>query len=113
MKVHVSMPRNLLLVLAFALVAALSLPTSASAASASAAPAAAKRKVVPHWHGYGFLPGYRPPEVIERQERYLYWRRHPSYWYGGPGFYRGRWNAGGFGPCWTQTPIGPMWNCGR
>jgi hypothetical protein len=20
-----------------------------------------------HWHGYGFLPGYRPPEVIARE----------------------------------------------
>jgi hypothetical protein len=35
------------------------------------------------------------------------------FWYGGPGFYRGRWNGGGFGPCWTQTPIGNVWNCGR
>lgn len=60
-------------------------------------------------HGHGFLPGYEPPEVVE-------WRRaytgHPAYWYGGPRFYRGRWNGGGFGPCWTQTPIGPHWNCG-
>src|ERR1035437_5063944 len=39
--------------------------------------------------------------------------RGPVYWYGGPGFYRGRWNGGGFGPCWTQTPIGNVWNCGR
>ena len=43
----------------------------------------------------------------------IYWRRHPSYWYGWPGWYRGRWNGGGFGPCWTQTPIGNVWNCGR
>lgn len=60
-------------------------------------------------HGYGFLPGYEPPEVVE-------WRnaraRRPAFWYGGPGFYRGRWNGGGFGPCWTPTPIGPHWNCG-
>jgi hypothetical protein len=60
-------------------------------------------------HGYGFLPGYEPPEVVE-------WRRagarRPTFWYGGPGFYRGRWNGGGFGPCWTPTPIGPHWNCG-
>jgi len=35
------------------------------------------------------------------------------YGWGGPRFYRGRWNGGGFGPCWTQTPIGPMWNCGQ
>ena len=39
--------------------------------------------------------------------------RGPVYWYGGPGFYHGRWNGGGFGPCWTQTPIGNVWNCGR
>ena len=92
---------------------------AASSASATAGPAAkasasAKRRPVRRWHGYGFLPGYRPPEVIERENAWLYWRRHPSYyWYGGPGFYRGRWNGGGFGPCWTQTPIGPVWNCGR
>ena len=30
-----------------------------------------------------------------------------------PRFYRGRWNGGGFGPCYTQTPIGYMWNCGQ
>ncbi len=26
---------------------------------------------------------------------------------------RERWNGGGFGPCWTQTPIGNVWNCGE
>jgi hypothetical protein len=43
----------------------------------------------------------------------------PSYWYGGgryyfgePGFAHGRWNGGSYGPCWTYTPIGRMWNCG-
>ena len=41
------------------------------------------------------------------------WRRGPTWWYGGPRFYRNRWNGGGFGPCWTQTPIGNVWNCGR
>jgi hypothetical protein len=68
-----------------------------------------------HWHGYGFLPGYRPPEVIERERAAHYYRTHGPYYYGPawPGFYRGRWNGGGFGPCWTQTPIGPIWNCGR
>jgi hypothetical protein len=58
---------------------------------------------------YDFLPGYEPPEVVE------WWQartRRPTYWYGGPRFYRARWNGGGFGPCWTQTPIGPHWNCG-
>ena len=78
------------------------------------APAPKKRSAVRRSQGFGFLPGYRTPEQIERQDSYLYWRRHPGYfWYGGPGFYRGRWNGGGFGPCWTQTPIGPVWNCGR
>ena len=28
-----------------------------------------KQHVVRHWHGYGFLPGYRPPEVVERERR--------------------------------------------
>jgi hypothetical protein len=75
-----------------------------------AAPVPAKRHHVRPWHGYGFLPGYRTPERIEwERER----SRGPVYWYGGPRFYRGRWNGGGFGPCWTQTPIGNVWNCGR
>ncbi len=77
------------------------------------ADAVAKRRAKPRSDDFGFLPGYRPPEVIEREDTLLYWRRHPTYWYGWPGWYRGRWNGGGFGPCWTQTPIGNMWNCGR
>jgi len=79
-------------------------------------------------HGpYGFLPGYRQPPYIaewrDRSPRYgggdddndlHYWSDGEwRYGWGGPGFYRGRWNGGTFGPCWTQTPIGPMWNCGR
>jgi hypothetical protein len=36
-----------------------------------------------------------------------------SYYYGAPGFVRGQYNGGSMGPCWTQTPIGPIWNCGR
>ena len=59
--------------------------------------------------GHGFLPGYEPPEVIAWERART---RRPAFWYGGPGFYRGRWNGGGFGPCWTPTPIGPHWNCG-
>jgi broad specificity phosphatase PhoE len=86
------------------LIAAMALP-------AAAAPT--KRRPAARTNEFGFLPGYRPPEVVERQERWLYWRRHPTYWYGWPGWYRGRWNGGGFGPCWTQTPIGNVWNCGR
>ena len=75
---------------------------------------------------YGFLPGYRqPPPLSEWRERSPRhgggdFQRDRRYWsggewrygWGGPRFYRGRWNGGGFGPCWTQTPIGPMWNCG-
>lgn len=33
-----------------------------------------KRHVVHHWYGYGFLPGYRPPEVIERERLEHYYR---------------------------------------
>ena len=78
------------------------------------------------WHGYGFLPGYRQPTYLaewrDRSARHggrydnepRYWSYgQPSYGWGGPGFYRGRWNGGSFGPCWTWTPIGMIWNCGR
>ena len=75
---------------------------------------------------YGFLPGYRqPPPLAEWRDRSPrhgggdFSRDRPyisgyewRYGWGYPQFYRGRWNAGGFGPCWTSTPIGPMWNCG-
>jgi hypothetical protein len=73
-----------------------------------------KHHVSRHWHGYGFLPGYRTPEQIQAARDRHYWESGPHY-YGPawPRFYRGRWNGGGFGPCYTQTPIGPMWNCGR
>jgi hypothetical protein len=75
-----------------------------------AAPVRAKWHHIRPWHGYGFLPGYRTPERIEWERARA---RPPVYWYGYPRFYRGRWNGGGFGPCWTQTPIGNVWNCGR
>ena len=95
----------------------LSLILSASAAPAQQPPHG-KRHVSRHWHGYGFLPGYRPPEVIEhrgqRAERYYEMMNGPlSCGPAWPGFYNNRWNGGGFGPCYTQTPIGPIWNCGR
>jgi hypothetical protein len=89
---------------ALAAAACLLLPTIAPAAGPHG-----KRPSGRSWHGYGFLPGYRPPELIEWEAARA---RRPTYWYGGPGFYRGRWNGGGFGPCWTPTPIGPYWNCG-
>ena len=72
-----------------------------------------KRHVTRHWHGYGFLPGYRPPEQIQREYEERMRRRGPAYIYAYPGFYRGRWNGGGFGYCYERTPIGPMWTCGR
>jgi hypothetical protein len=87
------------------------------------------------WHGYGFLPGYHQPvnnsvPVYGMNGSFPgrpgYKRRHwyidptPSYYgyddewhyFGRPGFYRGHYNGGTFGPCWTRTPIGLVWNCG-
>ena len=79
--------------------------------AADAKPARKKHHVTRAWHGYGFLPGYRPPERVAweraRQRGPIY------YWDARAGFYRGRWNGGGFGPCWESTPIGPMWTCGK
>ena len=48
--------------------------------SAARGAAHGKRHVARHWHGYGFLPGYRTPEQIEADEA-----RHPNrvWWYGG------------------------------
>ena len=84
-----------------------------------------KRHVSRHWHGYGFLPGYHPPPntnvpiygprgAIGDGPEYVpsYWDYRGHYYFGRPGYYRGRYNGGSFGPCWTPTPIGPMWNCG-
>jgi hypothetical protein len=78
------------------------------------------------WHGYGFLPGYHQPPsnsvpVFGRKGASrgvpdyspVYWDYNGDWhYYGRPGFYRGRYNGGSFGPCWSWTPIGPMWNCG-
>jgi hypothetical protein len=78
------------------------------------------------WHGYGFLPGYHQPP---NNTVPVFGRRgaatgEPDYspqyfgydgewhYFGRPGFYRGRYNGGSFGPCWSWTPIGPIWNCG-
>ena len=88
------------------------MPETASAAPAHKQAAAKKHRVDRHWHGYGFLPGYVPPEVAAREREREYRERHPFYGPAWPRFYRGRWNGGGFGPCYTQTPIGYMWNCG-
>ena len=86
---------------------------------AFAAPAHKRR--LPHWHGYGFLPGYHQPpnEHIPVYGAHSapdytpqYWYNGAPYYYGRPGFYRGRYNGGSMGPCWTYTPIGMIWNCG-
>lgn len=62
------------------------------------------------WHGYGFLPGYRTPDRIAWDNARA---RGPQIWYGPPRWYHGQWNHGGFGPCYTETPIGEIWNCGK
>jgi len=80
----------------------------------------------PAYGKYGFLPGYRQPPALSdwRDRSVLYGgprpKFEPRYWssgewrygWGGPGFYRGQYNGGTIGPCYTQTPIGPIWNCG-
>ena len=100
-------------------------PTIASAAKSDAP--RAKIKVHPkRWHGYGYLPGYRPslaeinglpvlgPDPRPKREyRYFDWYGRPQYGWGRPGFHRGTYNGGSFGPCWTYTPIGMMPTCGQ
>ncbi len=101
-------------------------------ASVVAEAAPAQKRPRPVWHGYGFLPGYHQPPSNSQP---LYAQRHlsprgerrhwyidpvPSYYgwdgdwhyFGRPGLYGGHYNGGSFGPCWTRTPIGPIWNCG-
>ncbi len=112
-----------------AIAASLVLPAAAFAATAAGEQVQRKRITVHpqrRWHGYGFLAGYRPwvnnldryGRSVERRERpeprYLNWRTGQiQYGWGYPGFYRGRWNGGGFGPCWKYTPIGMMPTCGQ
>ncbi len=114
--------------LAAAAVACLLLP-EASLAATSHRPKVQRTRVIVHakprhWHGYGFLPGYRPwvngldargrPTQVARAEpRYFDFYGNVYYGWGHPGFYRGRYNGGSFGRCWTYTPIGMMPTCGN
>jgi hypothetical protein len=83
------------------------------------------KRHVYHWHGYGFLPGYHQPPSNgvpvygprgatgpSRQYAPHYWYDGGRYYFGRPGFFEHRYNGGSFGPCYTWTPIGPIWNCG-
>ena len=105
-----------------------------SLVSITAQAASAHKRAKPVWHGYGFLPGYQQPpsnsqplyaqkNVMRRStrdKRPWYIDPVPRYigyddelhYFGQPGFYRGHYNGGTFGPCWSRTPIGPVWNCG-
>jgi hypothetical protein len=106
-----------------AIAVALLIALSAASPIAAAGLHKSRKKQINHWHGaFGYLPGFSPKERRERAvARWKDEHSGPYYLYGGPGywssfsrpgFYHGRWNGGGFGPCWTRTPIGKMWNCG-
>ncbi len=120
------------LLVAFALAApAVAVPALVTPAAAAPGAAAAKHDKAPRKkqktrrtqpRSYGFLPGVRTPEQIERQRRadarrgwivYDGWGNVYRYGIPDAGFHRGRWSGGTMGPCWTQTPIGPVWNCGK
>jgi hypothetical protein len=113
----------------------LSIAIVLSLLSAVAAATPIKKRPAPVWHGYGFLPGYHQPlnnslplyaqkDAVRRlarsSRRPWYIDPVPGYYgydgnwhyFGRPGLYGGRYNGGSFGPCWTRTPIGPIWNCG-
>ena len=113
----------------------LSIAVALTLLSVAAQAAPPYKKPKPVWHGYGFLPGYQQPlsnsqpvfmqkdglrRLARQNRRPWYIDPTPDYygydgeWHyvGRPGFYRGQYNGGTVGPCWTRTPIGPIWNCG-
>jgi len=124
------MRRNLMLAVAAAVAMSLAIPTVAEAVvaeprgkSVSVKKSGATRSAGKRRSGYGpygFLPGVRSPEYIAAQQRAV---RDPGFGWYGPhyygypvgvaGFYHGQWNGGSFGPCWTRSPVGMVWNCGR
>ena len=87
---------------------ALALGAGVAATPAMADPAKPAKPAKSHHPHWTTPPGYDPPERRAVNPEFF---TYP--WYGPPRFYSGRWNGGGFGPCWTKTPIGPIWNCGR
>ena len=113
------MTLRLLLTLAASLLLALSAHDALAAPKKKPAKVTVKKHV---WKVYGFLPGYPRTERERRRDRYyatggnpryIDWWGEPRYGWGRPGFYGGQYNGGSFGPCWTSTPIGLQWNCGR
>jgi hypothetical protein len=132
-RMRIGLKSLLVVVAAAALPLAPPVERANAAVQQQASAAKAKRHVHRHsskrhsttrrWRGYGFLPGYRPqiPDSVPLgrsamtggyEMRYWHYGQY-LYGWGRPRFFRGRWNGGGFGPCWATTPIGLMWTCGR
>jgi hypothetical protein len=85
---------------------------------------AVTRHTAKHVKRWATPPGYRTPAQIERKRHAEIQRDRRAYYRAGgqriyywsdpnPRFYRGQWNGGSFGPCYTWTPIGAVWNCGK
>ena len=115
--------------LAAAIASSLLMPAAASAKPAGGHPSRAKIKVHPDpplaWlrisSGLSAAAcgdqrparSLAPTRARKREWRYWDYYGNVRYGWGRPGFYRGRYNGGSFGPCWTSTPIGMMPTCGQ